>query len=103
MLGLLSPFIPHTCDELWERAGFAGAASASAWPVWDEAATVDDVIPVVVQVNGKLRSQLRVPADEAEDAIKAQALSDPKVLRFTGEKPPRKVIYVKGKLVNIVV
>ena len=103
MLKLLSPFIPHVCDELWEKAGFDGLASMSKWPEWDEKLTKDDVITVVIQVNGKLRGQIQVGADMPEAEIKELALKDEKALKFMEGKAPRKVIYVKGKLINIVV
>ncbi|MFA6032733.1 MAG: class I tRNA ligase family protein, partial [Myxococcota bacterium] len=103
MLQLLSPMIPHACDELWERLGFEGTASTSRWPSYDESLTLDETITVVIQVNGKLRSQLQIPAATSEDEVKRLALADEKALKFTEGKPPRKVIYVRGKLVNIVV
>jgi leucyl-tRNA synthetase len=103
LAALLSPFVPHMSDEIWEVTGFEGRASASGWPVWDEELIRDDVITVVIQVNGKLRSQIQVGAGVSEDEIKSLALKDEKARRFTEGRPPRKVIYVKGKLVNIVV
>ncbi|MBI5526725.1 MAG: leucine--tRNA ligase [Deltaproteobacteria bacterium] len=103
MLLLLSPFVPHLCDEMWERMGFAGAASASAWPAWDEEAVRDDVLTIVIQVNGKLRSQIQVAAGTPEDDVKKAALADERARKFTAGADPKKVIYVAGKLVNIVV
>jgi leucyl-tRNA synthetase len=103
MVRLLSPFVPHVSDEIWEMLGFAGRASAAPWPEYDPELTRDDVITVVIQVNGKLRGQLQVSAGMAEDEIKKLALSDERAVKFMDGKTPRKVIYVKGKLVNIVV
>jgi leucyl-tRNA synthetase len=103
MLVLLSPFVPHLCDELWERLGFEGSASTERWPGWDEAAVKDEVVTVVIQVNGKLRSQIQVSADATDEDVKKIALLDERARRFTEGKEPKKVIYVKGKLVNLVV
>jgi leucyl-tRNA synthetase len=103
MLLLLSPMIPHACDELWERLGYGGTASAAAWPSWSEELAKDDMLTIVIQINGKLRSQLTVPATATEDEIKSLALSDERAMRFAEGRQPKKVIYVRGKLVNVVV
>jgi leucyl-tRNA synthetase len=76
--------------------------SSTAWPAWDADAVVDDELLIVVQVNGKLRSKLSVPAGIDEEQVKALAIADDKVQSFTDGKQIRKVIYVPGKLVNIV-
>jgi leucyl-tRNA synthetase len=73
------------------------------WPVVDEAALKQDEIEVVVQVNGKLRGRVIIPADADENTARDAALADPNVQKFVGDKPVRKVVYVRGKLVNIVV
>jgi leucyl-tRNA synthetase len=99
---MLAPFVPHAAEELWEGLGHRGGVEAAGWPGYDEAATVDEELLIVVQVNGKLRSRLTVPADCSEASVTQAALSDEKVVPFLGGKPPRKVIYVPGKLVNIV-
>ena len=73
------------------------------WPSYVEAALEKDDLLIVIQVNGKLRSKFSVATDTSEDVIKRQALEDPRVIKFTGGKAVKKVIYVKGKLVNIVI
>ncbi len=100
---MLAPFVPHLSEELWQALGHTTPLSSSCWPNWDAAAVVDEEILVVVQVNGKLRSKLLVPAGIDEESIKTQALADEKVRVFTDGRHILKVIYVPGKLVNIVV
>jgi len=103
MVQLLAPFVPHISEELWQRLGHATPLSATAWPEYDLDAMFDEEMLVVVQVNGKLRSKLTVPAGTDEDSVKALALADDKVQPFIEGKQVRKVICVPGKLVNIVV
>ncbi len=100
---LMAPFVPHVTEELWLRMGHSTPLSATSWPEYDRNAVVDEEVLVVVQVNGKLRSKVTVAADTTEDDLKALALADEKVLLFTEGKTVRKVIYVPGKLINIVV
>ncbi len=100
---LLAPFVPHITEELWQQLGHDIPLSATAWPEYDRDAVVDEEMLVVVQVNGKLRSKLTVAAGTDEEAVKAMALTDEKVLPFVEGKQVRKVICVPGKLVNIVV
>jgi len=99
---LLAPFAPHMTAELWETLGRTGTAYGNPWPVYDPAMVVEDELLIVVQVNGKLRDKFTVPADAPEEDIKEQAASLEKVRQFTDGKDVKKVIYVKGKLVNIV-
>ena len=100
---LLAPFVPHFSEELWEGLGHGDGIDVAGWPTVDEAATVDEELLIVVQVNGKLRGKVTVPASAAEDEVKASALADPKVVSFIEGKTVRKIIYVPGKLLNIVV
>ena len=100
---LLSPFTPHLCEELWERLGHAGGVTRAAWPTFDsEVARVDEVV-VPVQVNGKLRARLTVPADVSEEDLRAAALAQPSVVAHTADKIVARVVVVPRKLVNIVV
>ncbi|HEY5976042.1 MAG TPA: class I tRNA ligase family protein, partial [Geobacteraceae bacterium] len=103
VLLLLHPFVPHFTEELWEGLGHQGGIEAAGWPVFDPAAAVDDELLIVVQVNGKLRGRVTVPADAPEAIVKEAALADEKVCSFLAGQEPRKVVYVPGKLVNIVV
>ncbi len=100
---LLSPIVPHFCEELWEILGHDQSVLLSPWPTYDEAATVKDEVEVVVQVNGKLRSRFSAATDADESQLKQTALDDVRIVRFIDGKPIRKVIVIKNKLVNIVV
>ncbi|MBS1213873.1 MAG: leucyl-tRNA synthetase, partial [Proteobacteria bacterium] len=100
---MLSPIVPHVSHRLWRELGHEGLAAGVSWPQVDEEALVQDAIELVVQVNGKLRSKIRVPVDSAREAIETAALLDETARRFIEGKPPKKVIVVPGKLVNIVV
>ncbi|MCL2219023.1 MAG: leucine--tRNA ligase [Chitinispirillia bacterium] len=100
---LVSPYAPHVGDELWEMLGEKGFIVNAPWPAWDEAMTQDSEVTVVVQVNGKLRAEFMAAHDAAEEELKATALSHEKIKPLVDGKPVRKVIVVRGKLVNIVV
>ena len=102
MVLLLAPVIPHMAHTLWKEMGHSDAIIDAKWPEADESAMVRTEINIAVQVNGKLRASIAVPADSEEDAVKQFALSEENVQRFTSDKTIRKVIYVKGRLVNIV-
>lgn len=102
VLQMLAPFVPHITEELWQLMGQTVPLSDTPWPAYDAEAAKDEELLVVVQVNGKLRSRLSVALDAADEAVKAMALADEKVKVFTDGKEIRKVIYVPGKLVNIV-
>jgi len=103
VLLLLSPFAPHIADELWSRLGGAGPLLEVPWPSWREEALQQDRIDLVVQVNGKVRGRIRVPRDASQDTVSREALEDEKVVRFLEGKQPKRVVYVPGRLVNIVV
>jgi len=100
---LLAPYAPHMAEELWGRLGHSGTLSYETWPVADPQYLVEDLITVVVQVNGKVREQLSVPAEIGQDEIIAQALASEKVQSWTEGKTVVKTIYVPGKLVSVVV
>ncbi|HZG78499.1 MAG TPA: leucine--tRNA ligase [Paenibacillus sp.] len=100
---MLSPIAPHIAEELWEKLGGAGSVSYVPWPTYDPAWTVDDEVEIVVQVNGKIVDRATVPADADETALQELAKSLEKVKEAMSGKQIRKVIAVKGKLVNIVV
>ncbi len=102
LIQLVQPFAPHMAAELWQQLGYGDQLDFAAWPEWDEAKIVRDTITIVVQVNGKVRAKLTTAPDTSEADITAQALADDRVAKYlTG--PPKKVIYVKRKLVSIVV
>ena len=103
LVQLVQPFAPHMAAELWEQLGNNEAIDTAPWPVWDDAKIVSDELTIVVQVNGKLRATLSVATGSTEDAIKDLALSDDNVKKFVGDSEPAKIIYIPGRLVNIVV
>ncbi|MFH2100138.1 MAG: class I tRNA ligase family protein, partial [Pseudomonadota bacterium] len=100
---LLAPIVPHMAEELWEALGHEPGIAHAPWPEFRQDALATRTLTIVVQVNGKLRSRLTVDADTDEESIKDHALEDPQVKRFIEGKTLRKVIYVPGKLVNVVV
>ena len=100
---MLSPITPHASHALWKALGHDDALIDRSWPKPDAEALVQDVIEIVVQVNGKLRARVSVDADASDEAVQAAALADANVQKWTAGKSIRKVIAVKGKLVNVVV
>jgi leucyl-tRNA synthetase len=103
LLQLLAPFTPHITEELWTQMGQEGSVHTSEWPTYDEKYLVSDTVTIVVQVNGKLRGQLELPADAEESTVVEAAKADQKVRSWLEGKEIRKSIYVPGKLVNFVV
>jgi len=99
---LLAPITPHICHVIWEELGKQGAVIDASWPQVDEAALVQDSLQLVVQVNGKLRGHIEMPASASREEVEAAARANENVLRFTDGLTIRKVIVVPGKLVNIV-
>ncbi|MEL7937171.1 leucine--tRNA ligase [Pseudomonas delhiensis] len=99
---LLAPITPHICHVLWHELGHNGAVIDAPWPQVDESALVQDTLQLVVQVNGKLRGHIEVPAQASREDVEATARANENVLRFTDGLTIRKVIVVPGKLVNIV-
>jgi leucyl-tRNA synthetase len=100
---ILSPFAPHLAEELWELLGHETTLAYAPWPKHDENQLVEDTIELPVQVSGKLRGRVRVPADAGKDAVLAAAKDDPAVARYLEGKNIVKEVYVPGRLVNLVV
>ena len=100
---LLAPITPHICDELWHRLGEAGPLIDAAWPEVDESARQRSSVQVVVQVNGKVRARLEMPAGSDKDAVQAAALAEANVQRHLADGAIRKVIHIPDRLLNIVV
>ncbi|MDR0909755.1 MAG: leucine--tRNA ligase [Spirochaetaceae bacterium] len=96
-------YAPHLGEEFWEKLGHTESVGKSAWPQYDEALCKDDEITIVVQINGKVRDKFTVASDASKEDIEKKALALPATAKWTEGKPPRKVIVVPGKLVNIVV
>ena len=103
LLQILAPFAPHITEELWQELGHTDTIHVNHWPKWDEKYLVSDVMTIIVQVNGKLRSKLELPTDIDQQGVEAAALADTNVQKFTNNKPPKKMVYVPGKLVNVVI
>ncbi|URM33762.1 leucine--tRNA ligase [Cytobacillus firmus] len=99
---MLSPIAPHITEELWSKLGHGESIAYEAWPAFDEAKMVDDEVEIVIQINGKVKAKLMVPADAKKDLLEQIAMGDEKVKEQIDGKTVRKVIAVPGKLVNIV-
>ena len=102
LLQLLSPFAPHIAEELWEIQGFEGLACESVWPVYDESKMVDKEKTIAVQINGKLRSTVVVPADCDQQTILDAALADRKIAGYVAGMEIVKTIVVPNKLLNLI-
>ena len=100
---LLSPITPHICHALWGELGHKEALIYSSWPKMDESVLVKNEVELIIQVNGKLRSRITVDIDTPQETIEAMVVADENVLRHVEEKLIKKMIYIKGKLVNVVV
>lgn len=103
LLQILAPFAPHITEELWHQLGHRDTIHVDHWPKWDDALIQSDAMTIIVQVNGRLRAKLELPADTDREDIEQAVLADKRVAVFTGGNQPKKVIYVPGKLVNVVV
>ncbi|HAS89736.1 MAG TPA: leucine--tRNA ligase [Desulfovibrio sp.] len=102
VLTVLAPIAPHICEELWAAMGYEGYIAEVAWPEHDEDALLTDEILIIIQVNGKMRGKLSVPAAASKEEIEKTALTHENVTKHTDGKTIRKVIVVPGKLINIV-
>ena len=103
LIQILAPFAPHITEELWREMGHDDTVHVGHWPKWDEKYLKSSVMTIIVQVNGKLRAKLELPSDMDRQGVEEAALADENVQKFTNNKPPKKMVYVPGKLVNIVV
>jgi len=102
-LQILAPFAPHVAEEIWDMLGEKKTINFSKWPKWDENLIKDEEVKIAVQVNGKVRAEILIQTDEKEETVKEKAFANQAVLKFTGGKEPKKIIYVKNRLINIVV
>jgi leucyl-tRNA synthetase len=103
LLRLLAPFVPHLAAELWEATGHTTSLDAEPWPAADPDALVRELIELPVQVNGRLRGRITVPADAGEAEVVAAALDDAQVKGHLGGRPVRRQVVVPGRLVSLVV
>jgi leucyl-tRNA synthetase len=99
----VAPFAPHLCEEIWSRLGHKESITQAPWPKFDPAKLVESVVEVVFQVNGKVRSTMKVAKDTSKEELLALAKADLAVQKFIDGKPIVKEIVVPGKLVNLVV
>ena len=102
LIRLLAPFAPHLAEEFWLRLGGEGSVHLQPWPLHDPEALVQDTVELVIQVKGKVRGTIQVPADCDKDRLEELALASDVALKWLEGKPPRRVIVVPGKLVNLV-
>jgi len=102
-LKILAPFAPHLAEELWEKTGHEGSIHVSSWPSFDASKIVASTFELVIQVNGKVRDRIQVSTDISEEEAKEKALTSEKVQQYLEGKEPKKIIYVKGKLVTLAV
>ena len=100
---ILAPFVPHVADELWEAMGKSGTTYEQNWPAFDPELTKAEMVEMVIQINGKVRDRLELPAEIDAGQVEELALASDRVQKLLEGRPPRKVIVVPGKLVNIVV
>jgi len=102
LVQLVSPFSPHLAEELWERLGHEGSIFDAGWPEFDPALAAEDLITIAVQVNGKMRGTVQVPNGSGQDSAMDAALAEPSIAKFV-PAAPRKVIFVPGRLLNLIV
>jgi len=102
LVRLVAPMVPHVAEEAWQRMGESGLVADAPWPAADPALLVDDEVTIAIQVNGKLRDTLTAPKGMPREEIEALALGSDKIVRLLDGKPPRKVIVVPDRLVNLV-
>ena len=100
---VLAPFAPHLCEELWQKLGHKGSLAHAPWPVHEPALCIEDTVTVAVQVNGKLRATLEVARGAEQSTVQAAALADERVSKYVNSVGIRKAIFVKDKLLNLVV
>lgn len=103
LLQILAPFAPHITEELWSQLGHVDTIHRDHWPKWDGSLITSDDVEIIIQVNGKLRSKLTMPKGSDQEEVEKLALADERVSKFVGDQLPKKVIYVRDRLVNIVV
>jgi leucyl-tRNA synthetase len=100
---LLAPFAPHVAEEVWGKLGHAASIAHAPWPAHDPALLRDDTVELPIQIQGKVRARITVPAGADDKSVEAAALADPKIVELLAGKTPKKIILVPGKLVNLVI
>ncbi len=100
---VLSPFAPHLGEEIWQRLGHDTSLAYAPWPAYDPSLVKDDIVEIGVQVNGKIRGTVTLPADADEAAARSAAMADAKIAPHLAGKTVKKVVYVPGKILNVIV
>jgi leucyl-tRNA synthetase len=100
---MMAPAVPHIAEELWSRLGKPFSIHQQPWPEVEDAATVEDEYELVIQVNGKVREKINVPVGISEESARQMALEQESIKRILEGKQPKKVIFVPGRLINIVI
>ena len=103
LLMLLAPFAPHITEEIWHEIGNKESIHLAKWPIFDASKCVASEVTIAIQVGGKLRDTIVLPADTSEEALKELALARPAIVKWVDGNTIKKIIYVKGRLINIVV
>jgi leucyl-tRNA synthetase len=102
LLKLLAPFAPHFAEEMWEKMGYSYSIFNEKWPEYSKAALVQDVVELGIQINGRIKEKIEVPSDMSNGEIEKTVLSDSRIIPLLEGRQVKKVIIVKGRLVNIV-
>jgi leucyl-tRNA synthetase len=103
IVACIAPFAPYIADELWHQLGHSTSVHSDSWPIWNKVYLETDTITIVVQINGKVRANIEVPAQSTESQIVEAAKMDEKIAGYMAGNPPKKTIYIPGKLINFVV
>jgi len=103
LLVLLAPFVPHLTEELWHEYGYRTSVHAEPWPTWDESKCLEEEVEIAVQVNGKVRGSILVPANATDEEMGTLALAQEFVTRYTDGHVVKRIVAIRGKIVNIVV
>ena len=103
LLQILAPFAPHITEELWHELGHEDTIHRDYWPKWEDKYLQSSTMTIAIQVNGKLRGKIELPADSSQETVEKASLANEHVSKFTENKTPKKVIYIPGRIVNIVV
>ncbi|MCX7913772.1 MAG: class I tRNA ligase family protein, partial [Thermodesulfovibrionales bacterium] len=100
---MIAPFAPHIAEEMWQRIGKKNSIFEHPWPYWDEELAKEEEVELVVQVNGRVRAKMLIPAGLSDDEVKERALSEPKISEITRDAKIKRIVVVQGRLVNIVI
>ncbi len=103
LLIILSPFAPHLAEELWEKLGSKGLCSQQVWPTYNEKLETQEKVFLIVQINGKVRDRIEIAIDMNQKEVEELVLSAPKVKEWVGANSVKKIIFIPGKLINIVI